>query len=196
MGAIRALRRQLGVVQRRRRSGDRGAVAVEAALITPLIVLLLFGIIEFGLLFKNYLAVTSSTRAGVRIASAMPRDADFALRAAEAVVREGQALDRTRIAKIWVYDADKTSGLPDSGNFVSCTKCVSYTVSPSGTLTASGTWLAESHNACLNDDAHTYIGVYVQYDNPGVTGILFSQITLSDRSVMSLEPMSSSGACK
>ena len=194
MGAISALR--LGAVRRRRRSGERGAVAVEAALITPLIVLLLFGIIEFGFVFKNYLGVTSSTRAGVRIASAMPRDADFALRAAEAVVREGQALDRTNITKIWVYDADKTTGLPDSGNFTSCTKCISYTVSSSGTLTASGSWLATSHNACLNDDAHTYIGVYVEYDNPGVTGIIFSEITLTDQSVMSLEPMSSSAACK
>ena len=37
---------------------ERGASAVEAAIVTPVVVAMLFGIIEFGMLFKDWLAVT------------------------------------------------------------------------------------------------------------------------------------------
>lgn len=197
MAGIHRLRRQLGALRARRRAGDRGAVAVEAALITPLLILLLFGIIEFGFVFKNYLAVSSSARSGVRIASAMPRTDGFAQAAAEAVLREGQALDRPNIQKIWVYDADGKTGLPSTGNFDSCSQCVTYTVTSSGNLSGpSGSWPYDQQNACLSDPDHTYIGVYVEYANPGVTGLVFENLTLTDRSVMSLEPMSNTAVCR
>lgn len=195
MVAIGVCRRRRGVVFARR--GDGGAVAVEAALITPLIVLLLFGIIEFGFVFKNHLAVTSSARAGARIASAMPRADGFAVRAAESVVREGAALERSNIKKVWVYRANSSTGLPDSGGFDSCTACVRFSVSASGAVSADyDGWASSSQNACVNDLAHDYVGVYVEYTNPGVTGLIFNSMTLSDRSVMSLEPLSNAVACK
>lgn len=42
---------------------------VEAALIIPLAMLLVFGIIEFGLAFNNYLGLRSGTREGTRVAT-------------------------------------------------------------------------------------------------------------------------------
>ncbi len=48
---------------------EKGAVAVEFALILPLLVLLIFGIIEFGRIYNLYLGVTHSAREGARIAS-------------------------------------------------------------------------------------------------------------------------------
>lgn len=54
---------------RRRRSGEKGAVAVEAALVLPLICLLVFGMIEFSLLLRDYAAVSNATRVGVRTAA-------------------------------------------------------------------------------------------------------------------------------
>ena len=82
--------------QSRRRS-QQGAVAVEAAIITPLFILLVFGIIEFGMVFKDFLAVTSSVRAGARMASAEPRNLNFAQDAADQVAREGGALNMSKI---------------------------------------------------------------------------------------------------
>ena len=46
-----------------------GAAAVEFALLLPLLVLLLFGFIQFGLAFNNYVALTDSVRAGARTAA-------------------------------------------------------------------------------------------------------------------------------
>ena len=45
----------------RARTGDQGAAAVEFALVVPILVMMLFGIIDYGLYFTNALAV----RAGV-----------------------------------------------------------------------------------------------------------------------------------
>lgn len=42
---------------RRRIQGDRGAAVAEAAIITPVVLFLLFGIFEIGLLYRNYLTV-------------------------------------------------------------------------------------------------------------------------------------------
>jgi Flp pilus assembly protein TadG len=45
-------------------------VAVEAALVLPLLCLLVFGMVEFSLVLRDYVTVTSATRSGDRIATA------------------------------------------------------------------------------------------------------------------------------
>jgi Flp pilus assembly protein TadG len=47
---------------------EGGAAAVEFALLLPLIVLLLFGIIEFGLAFNTRIQATNAAREGARMA--------------------------------------------------------------------------------------------------------------------------------
>lgn len=48
------------------RPGERGATLVEAAMIFPLLFLVLFGVVEFGLAFKDYLTVSHAARDGAR----------------------------------------------------------------------------------------------------------------------------------
>jgi len=48
---------------------DSGAAALEFALILPALVLLTLGIIEFGFLFQNQLALTHAAREGARMAA-------------------------------------------------------------------------------------------------------------------------------
>jgi Flp pilus assembly pilin Flp len=48
---------------------ERGAAAVEFALILPILILLLFGIVEFSRGFNAYLSVTHAAREGARLAS-------------------------------------------------------------------------------------------------------------------------------
>ena len=55
-----------GRSRRRGKDGERGAVAIEFALIVPLVVVLLFGIIDFGFTFSNWLAVRDGSRDGAR----------------------------------------------------------------------------------------------------------------------------------
>ncbi len=53
-----------------RTRGERGAVAVEFAIVATLLVPLVAGIIDFGTLFQKRQAVQDSTRAGARVGSA------------------------------------------------------------------------------------------------------------------------------
>jgi Flp pilus assembly protein TadG len=45
---------------------ERGQSVTEFALVLPLIVLLLFGVIQFGITFNNYITLTDAVRAGAR----------------------------------------------------------------------------------------------------------------------------------
>lgn len=46
---------------------DEGAAAVEFALVLPLLVLLVFGIIDFGRLYYEQITLTDAAREGVRV---------------------------------------------------------------------------------------------------------------------------------
>jgi Flp pilus assembly protein TadG len=48
---------------------ERGQSLVEFALALPILVLLLFAVIQFGIAFNNYVTLTDATRAGARKAA-------------------------------------------------------------------------------------------------------------------------------
>jgi len=52
-----------------RENSDRGAAAVEFALCLPLLLLLLFGLIDFGRALNAQLTLTQAAREGVRLAA-------------------------------------------------------------------------------------------------------------------------------
>jgi Flp pilus assembly protein TadG len=52
-----------------RRKRQQGQTMVEFTLIFPVLAILLFGVIQFGIAFNNYLAVTDAVRAGSRQAA-------------------------------------------------------------------------------------------------------------------------------
>lgn len=51
----------------RERQRERGAALVEFAIVVPLFLLLVFGIIEFGVIYNDLLAVRSGAREGARL---------------------------------------------------------------------------------------------------------------------------------
>ena len=48
---------------------ERGQTMVEFAVVLPVLCLLLFGAIQFGILFNNYVTLTDAVRAGARKAA-------------------------------------------------------------------------------------------------------------------------------
>ncbi len=48
---------------------QRGQTMTEFALVLPLLTLLLFGVIQFGITFNNYITLTDAVRAGARKAA-------------------------------------------------------------------------------------------------------------------------------
>jgi hypothetical protein len=166
-------------------------VAVEAALVMPIFVLLIFGTLEFGMFFKDWLAVSNSVRAGVRIASAEPRLATYAEHAAQNVAREAAALDMGHVEELWVYKAE-SDGTPvgGAGGFGACTVCVKYTWSPSASSFVQkpgASWYHLDQNACYGKGDS--VGVYLRYEHPTVTKLFLDDVTIGDHAVMRLEPV-------
>src|SRR5215210_6049858 len=55
---------------------QRGQAMTEFALVLPILALLLFGVIQFGIVFNNYITLTDATRAGARKATVSRRGTD------------------------------------------------------------------------------------------------------------------------
>jgi Flp pilus assembly protein TadG len=97
-----------------RTRNEDGAAAVEMALVLPILLLLVFGIIEFGFIFNRYISVTHAAREGVRLL-ALGVDADTAIE--KAVGSTGDAVDPSVSDKITCTTAE----LPDEEVQMQCT---------------------------------------------------------------------------
>jgi Flp pilus assembly protein TadG len=193
--------------------GDRGASAVEAAIVTPVVMVLLFGIIELGFVFKDYLAVAGAVRAGVRTASANPRMATFAQVAANKVAQTGGAMNFSDMQQLWVYKVAPTGDKPcisttlpcvGRSDFGDCAVCVKFSWN-SGTQafdpitgTGASTWASTTQNACSLSIGGPLdrIGVYLKLKHDPFTGLVLRTIYISEASILSLEPMPVSSGCK
>ena len=120
---------------------DNGQTMVEFAIVLPVLCLLLFGVIQFGILFNNYITLTDAVRAGARKA-AVSRNlgAGGAVAAAQTAVRDSASdLDSTKlpaptVTSTWEhaepvtvcaqypYSIDLIGFVAASGNLKSCTK--------------------------------------------------------------------------
>lgn len=82
---------------------------VEAALITPIFVFLLFGLIEFGGLFRDYLTINDATASGARAAAIAGNDANADWLILQGIKSSTNALTKSGIKKIIVYKATNSS---------------------------------------------------------------------------------------
>jgi Flp pilus assembly protein TadG len=179
---------------------DSGAVAVETAFVSMLLVVLLFGIVDSSFLFKDYLAVSAASRAGARMGASQPRIAsvsgspDFAQLAANQVTNAITGLIPANLQQVWVYKASGTTGLPDSGSFASCTVCVKFTWSAGALIPSYSNWAASTQDACEGDvgplpaPLRDSLGVYVQYKHSSPLGFFFKNAIVRQSTVMWIEP--------
>lgn len=196
----------------RKHRNERGAVLVEAALLTPLLALILFGIIEMSLFMRDVASVSSAAHVGARTASvgagagpgtcqasANPPPCSpasvpaLAQAAADAIQRAGTAMPQDQTNWIIVYRANP-GGYPfPTGNTsaVCSTDCVKY-VWDAGLdkfRYASGAWTSSQINACINDPARMSVGVIMNATHTWVTGLFGNGAGVQERSVMSFEPL-------
>jgi Flp pilus assembly protein TadG len=118
---------------------EQGQAAVEFALVVPLLLVLLLGIVEFGIAFSHYVTLTDAARVGarkaitVRIGGGTPTDAAQAVRDAAGGLTASDL-------QVTVVDSDWTT----SGSQITVTATYPYSINipllgmsiVSGTLTA------------------------------------------------------------
>lgn len=179
-----------------RQQRERGAVAVETALVSLLLVTILYGIVETSFLFRDGLVVSSASRAGARMAASLPRNTTFAGMAKDQVKDAMSGMNMAKVTDVWIYRANLTTGMPPSGGFTTCSgNCIRYVWNGTDLAVASsntGSWTASQQNACQgSQDA---VGVYVKYSYPSRVG-LFNGKTISEQTVMRLEPYIGGSTC-
>lgn len=110
---------------------ERGAAAVEFALVFPVVLLLVLGVMEFSLLMRDHVGVSNAVRDASRVASALPRqgtvpghkgasavpavdelDWSFAYAASQVLTSSATAIPNSSIVDLWVYKAN-AKGLPE-----------------------------------------------------------------------------------
>jgi Flp pilus assembly protein TadG len=79
----------------RAKGRDRGAAAIEMALVLPLLLLVLGGIIDFGRLFGAQMTITQASREGARIKALGLSDSDMNTRVGAAA--NGMAVSATTV---------------------------------------------------------------------------------------------------
>ena len=179
------------------RGNERGAVTVEAALIMPLLLLIVFGIIEFGLFFKDAIVVTSMVRTGARTMSAEPRQAQQFTDTVAAVTTAVSSASAGSVEELWIYEAGANGFPTGQAGFTTCTNCVRYTWNgTSFSQTPGYTWNVTSQNACPNDAQHTSVGIYLKAQHHFLTGLFPGSWPSSDHAVMRFEPIPVAVGCK
>jgi hypothetical protein len=191
---------------------ERGAVAVEAALLTPVLALVLFGIIEMALFMRDVASVSSAVHVGARTASVgagagpgtceasanpppcSPADVPgLAQAAADAIQKGGTAMPQDEINWILVYNANPQGyPMPAGNTSATCsTECVKY-VWDDGLNKfryAGGSWASSSINACINDPSRMAVGVIMNATHTWITGLFGDGAGVEERTVMQFEPL-------
>lgn len=197
-------------LRRRSRSDERGAAAVEFALIAMPLVMLLFIILESAFLMKDYVSVSSAVRTGARTASAAagagpgtcqassnpppctPANAPaLAQGAADAIQKTASALNSEDIDWVMIYKPGAT-GFPAGQSSLTCgNTCVKY-VWDSGLNKfrySSGSWASVGVNACVNHASRDSVGVAMQVTHHMVSGLFGLTRTIQEKTVMQFEPL-------
>ena len=196
----------------RRRRGERGAAAVEFALIAMPLILLLFIIVEGALFMKDTVSVSSAVRSGARTASAsagagkgtcdpgsidpcQPESAPkLAQVAAAAIVTNGATLETQDIEWVIVYKPG-ANGYPIGQTTLTCgSSCVKYRWNEGlGRFSySSGGWLSSTINACVNSPDRVSVGVGMKVNHRLVTGAFGTTLPIEEHTVMQFEPLESS----
>lgn len=79
------------------RRNEHGQAVVEFAIIVPLLGLLLFAILQFGIVFNNYLTLTDAVRAGARKATVSRHATSRHQVVEDAVIAAASGLDADKL---------------------------------------------------------------------------------------------------
>jgi hypothetical protein len=190
------------------RRKEQGSVVVEAAIIVPILVMLAFGCIEYGLAFRDSSSVAAATRSAARIASADP-GVDCTPNLCNTANSDGfwdagrngvnlalKDLTRAVPQELVIFKADPTTGQPWGGaTYDTCTYCYVYSSWSAASKSFSNVpdlghtpWTAAQQKADVCAGTVDAIGVYVKAKSPFITGLFGSGKTYDHVTVMRLEP--------
>ena len=174
---------------------------MEAAFITPVFFTLILGIVEMGLAMNDYLALAHSVRSGARVASASGNDLYSDWGVLTSIERESTAIGRSSIQQVVIYKpaifGEKPTPECQAGTPVTGV-CNVYTAADfarpqsdfgcRAELSLDKYWCPTGRRVQLGFPGSDYVGVWMEIDHKWVTKMFGNTKTLSDSSVIRLEP--------
>lgn len=178
------------------RDKERGATLIEAAMIFPLLILIVIAILELGLAFKDFLTVSYLSREGARIGALAGDDptADCAiLTGLGSLITSG---DLARVDRIEIYQANQNTGAQGATNVATFnpgkdpTECNVPSGSDDGWTISSVGWAPTSRNTAVGTNPLDIIGVRVILTRSWVTGFppFNGSMTVDESTITRLEP--------
>lgn len=168
--------------------GERGVSAVEAAILTPLVVIVLFGLFEGALVMHSDMTVAEMTGDGARAGSIARDDLDADHQILQQIDATAAWFDRASIERIVIWHAADREDSPPPG-------CTSGPVASSPALECSVYGPADLTAPpgalvcgwCPPDrDAGELLGVWVRFDYSSVSSLLDS-VSLDHTTILPIE---------
>jgi Flp pilus assembly protein TadG len=165
---------------------------------------LTFGLLEFGLFFKNYLTVANTTRTAARVGSSVGKSADADYQILQAIKGAASALPSgaNSIQAISVYKATAAGGDPPTAcksGPSAASFCNYYTASSlnlastafGGTSGKPDAYWPPTSRSVSQSAGTDYLGVWIKTTHGFVTKLFGTSRTISDTVVMRIEPVNS-----
>jgi Flp pilus assembly protein TadG len=111
---------------------EQGQTMTEFALVLPVLALILFAVIQFGIVFNNYVTLTDATRAGARKAAVSRDDPNRDNDVMAAVRSSASDLDGSKLS------VSPPTSTWDSGSDVTVNASYPYSISLLGLVVKSG----------------------------------------------------------
>jgi Flp pilus assembly protein TadG len=125
------------MISRRQLRDEKGQTMVEFALALPVLLLIMFAVIQFGIVYNDYVTLTDATRAGARKAAVSRHESDPEGAAIAAVENSASGLD--------LADLDvAVSGSFEHGEDVTVEATYPYEIDLLGIVVASGDLSSET----------------------------------------------------
>jgi Flp pilus assembly protein TadG len=165
---------------------DRGATLVEAALVLPIFFLLVFGLLEFGFGFKDWLTINHAAREGARVSVAAADDVRADQLALEALLDglNGNMLDSVQFVEIGNADGSIANQYTPASTTCAWTPCPNVDFNPS--FEADVPWPPSARDVEMpNIDR---VKVTIRFEHDYLTGFIGDSVTWNASKVMRIEP--------
>ena len=116
---------------------EKGQTMVEFAIALPILCLILFAVIQFGIVFNNYIALTDAARAGAR-KGAVSRQTSDPSGACVNAIKASSGLDQTKLGATCGSSWQRADDVTATATYPYSISLLGIVVK-SGTLTASTT---------------------------------------------------------
>ncbi|MFN8223857.1 MAG: TadE/TadG family type IV pilus assembly protein [Gaiellales bacterium] len=133
--------------ERKRLSDTSGQALVESALVMPILLLVVFGIIQFGITFNHYLTLTDAVRAGSRqgaVSRLAPNPAQAAIDRVRSAASGSLDTSPEKLVVTVTFKDLGGGGQPVQGGDITVKATYPYEINLLGLVVKSGTLTSET----------------------------------------------------